>query len=677
MSDNLLRIGTSAILANSSLLNTTSNNIANINTEGYTRQRTEFESQILGLGVGRGTTERLVSEFTQKQLRRDTSNYSFAQQYVTEANRVDALFSNPANSIATGVNDLFKQFQIANNEPATLANRQLIIGSSQALLDKFNTLSSLVLDQDNFVNQQLDIYTSETNGYIKQIADLNLQIASFGTGASRPIPLDLLDKRDLAIKNLSEMVDIRTLDAENGEKLVFLATGQSLVVERGDFNLMSLRGDPDPTQRELKLQLSTKKTVERDIDIEAVGGKIGGLLAFREGILVPTQNRLGQLALSMTDALNTQNRLGMNLNGEIGGNLFTLPTSNGFAFSSNAGTGAVSMTIEPGKGNSLPPNDFILTVEAGGVRLQAVDTKGQVIAGSDKVVPIGAYPITINSADASGDLYGLQITLNGAPAVGDKFELKPLSTASRTIEMATTRPEDIALASPIRTDFTVTNLGNAKVEGLNVTDTTPTTLPNYGFDTPSGLINGPWTMTYVGADTFSIVDNLGNPVATAAFGSNQYQNVLAQAGIAQPSFAPGFDFSITGIPAVGDTFTIGFNDGGFNDNRNGLQLSALQTAKTTRLNPLSAPNSANAVNFNQTYADMVSLIGERTNQGRNNEAAGKALLEQTTAWYESLSGVSLDEEASNLVRFQQTYAAAAKIISTSQTVFDTLLSAVR
>ncbi len=672
MSDNLLRIGTSAVLANTTLLNTTSNNIANINTEGYTRQRTEFESQVLGLGVGKGTTERLVSEFTQRQLRRDLSNFSFAEQYVTEANRVDALFSNPANSIATGINDLFKQFQIANNEPATLANRQLIIGSSQALLDKFNTLSSLVLDQENFVNQQLDIYTSETNGYIKQIANLNLEIASFGTGASRPIPLDLLDKRDLAIQKLSEMVEIRTLDADNGEKLVFLATGQSLVVERGDFNLVSLRGDPDPSERDLKLQLSNRISVERDIDIDKVGGKIGGLLAFREEILVPTQNRLGQLALSMTDAMNTQNRLGMNLNGEIGGDLFKLPITSGFDFASNTGTGAVNLTIEPGKGNSLPPNDFLLTIEAGAVRIQALNSKGEVITGSDKVVPVAAYPVTINSADAAGDLYGLEITITGAPAVGDQFELKPLSTASRTLQLATTRPEDIALAAPVRTEFTVANLGNAQIEGLTVTDTTPATLPDYGFDTPAGLINGPWTMTYVGGDTFEIVDNLGNPVATAAFGSNQYQNLFAQAGV-----DVGFDFSVTGVPSIGDTFSISFNDGGFNDNRNGLALSALQTAQTTRLNPLSAPNSANAVNFNQTYADMVSLIGERTNQARNNEAASKALLDQTTAWYESLSGVSLDEEASNLVRFQQTYAAAARIISTSQTVFDTLLAAVR
>ncbi|MDX1392056.1 MAG: flagellar basal body rod C-terminal domain-containing protein, partial [Rheinheimera sp.] len=282
------------------------------------------------------------------------------------------------------------------------------------------------------------------------------------------------------------------------------------------------------------------------------------------------------------------------------------------------------------------------------------------------------YPATINSANAGGDLYGLEITLTGAPAVGDKFELKPLSSASRTLQLATTRPEDIALALPVRTEFTVTNLGNAQIEGLSVTNTTPATAPNYGFTSPSGLVNGPWTMTYTGADTFQIVDNLGNPVATAAFGSNQYQNIFAQAGV-----NVGFDFSVTGIPSIGDTFSISFNDGGFNDNRNGLALVALQTAKTSRLNPLSPPNSANAVNFNQTYADMVSLIGERTSQARNSESSAQALLEQTTRWYESLSGVSLDEEASNLVRFQQTYAAAAQIISTSQTVFDTLLSAVR
>ncbi|MCC5824982.1 flagellar hook-associated protein FlgK [Alkalimonas sp.] len=672
MSDNLLRIGSSAVMASSTLLNTTSNNIANINTEGYVRQRTEFEAQILGLGVGKGTTERLVNEFTLKQLRRDTSSYAFSRQYLDEANRVDALFSNPANSIATGMNQLFDQFQIANNDPTTLANRQLIIGSSEALLDRFNTMSTLVLDQDLFINQQLDIYVDESNGYIKQIAQLNKEIASYGTGSSRPIPLNLLDKRDEAIRKLSEMVEIRTLDARNGEKLVFMATGQSLVVENGDFSLLAARGNPDPSRKELRLQLSGNTNVIRDINVKQLGGKLGALIAFREEILDPTQNKLGQVALSLADALNEQNKLGMNLNGELGGPLFTLPTFNGFPYQGNSATSSLTGTVEAGQGSKIPPNDLRVTIlSATEVQVQAVDLKGNVIAGSEIVVNVAGFPATITADDAGGDLYGFSFEINGA--VGDQFEFKPLATAARQVGLATTRPEDIALASPIRIDQTLGNLGNGKVANLEVTDTTPATAPDYGFTAPAGLVDGPWTVTYLGSNSFQIEDNAGNVIANPNFASANYQNLFAEAGL-----DVGFDFSISGIPSAGDTFTIEFNSGGFNDNRNGLKLAGLQTdTTTTRLNALSTPGGVNSASFNQTYASMVSLIGERTNQARNSEAANDALLQQSKLWFESLSGVSLDEEAANLVRFQQTYQAATRIISTSQTIFDTLLAAVR
>ena len=672
MSDNLLRIGSSAVMASSTLLNTTSNNIANINTEGYVRQRTEFESQILGLGVGRGTTERLVNEFTLKQLRRDTSSYAYSEQFLAEANRVDALFSNPANSIATGMNELFDQFQIANNDPTTLANRQLIIGSSEALLDKFNTMSTLVLDQDLFINQQLDIFVDETNGYIKQISDLNVEIASYGEGNSRPVPLDLLDKRDQAILKLSEMVEIRTLDAKNGEKLVFMATGQSLVVERGQFSLLSTRGNPDPSRKELQLQLSSKESVVRDINVKKLGGKLGALIGFREDILDPTQNKLGQVALSIADALNEQNKLGMNLNGELGGPLFTQPTFSGFPYTGNSAGSELTGTVEAGQGSKIPPNDLRLTItSATEVLVQAVDLKGNVIPGSDITVNVAGFPATITADDAGGDLYGFTFDIEGA--VGDQFEFKPLATAARQVGLATTRPEDIALASPIRIDQRLENLGNGKVANLDVFDATPATAPDYGFTAPGGLVNGPWSVTYLGGDSFQIEDNGGTVIGTANFGSANYQNLFEEAGV-----DVGFDFSITGIPSVGDEFTIEFNSGGFNDNRNGLKLAALQTdTSTTRLNALSTPGGVNSGSFNQTYGSMVSLIGERTNQARNSEAANQALLQQSQQWFESLSGVSLDEEAANLVRFQQTYQAATRIISTSQTIFDTLLSAVR
>ncbi|MGI5309244.1 flagellar hook-associated protein FlgK [Rheinheimera sp. WS51] len=668
MSDNLLKIGTSAVLANNSLLNTTGNNIANINTPGYVRQRTEFEAQQFGLGVGRGTTERLVNEFTLKQMRRDTSNLAFASQFVNEANRVDALFSNPANSIATGMNDLFAQIQTANNDPTQLSNRQLIIGSAQSLVDRFDGMSNLILDQEKYVNQQLDIYVTETNNLITQIATYNKDIASYGNGATRPVPLDLLDKRDNAILKLSEMLEVTTLDADNGEKLVFMAGGQSLVVEQGDFQLLTLRGEPDPARKELQLQLNSKKSVLRDVNVKDIGGKLGAVVAFREEILDPTQRQLGQLALTIADSMNSQNKLGMTLNGDIGKNLFNLPSFEGLSFAGNSGS--LSYQIEPGKSGQLPATDFMVTVtSATEVLVQAVDAKGNVIPGSEKTISGLNFStdVTISEDDSPDqDLFGLEITLSSSSVVGDKFLLNPLNTAARRLDMATNRPEDIALASPVRGNAANTNLGNGQVEELTVssTDTSPDPF----------LANAPYTVTYLGGDQFEITDSAATTV-TATFTSNNYNEILKQAGIADDL---GFDFNISGQPKPGDSFTLEFNRDGFNDNRNGLAFADLQNSSTMRRSADSTSGAAtNKYSFNQSYATMVGSIGERTRQARTSEEANAAILEQTTQWYESLSGVSLDEEAANLVRFQQSYAAASKIISTSQTIFDTLLQAVR
>ncbi|MDD4862961.1 MAG: flagellar hook-associated protein FlgK [Alishewanella agri] len=676
MSDNLLKIGTTAIRANSLLLNTTSNNIANINTEGYVRQRTEFVADPLGFGVGRGTTERLLNEFTVKQLRRDTSKLYFAQQYVSEANRVDALFSNPANSIATGMNDLFSQLQTANNDPVQPANRQLVIGSAQSLINRFDGMSNLLKEQEIFINDQFDIYVNEANDMIKQIAIVNKDIAAYGNGATRPVPLELLDKRDLAILNLSKMLEISVLDAANGEKLVFMNDGQSLVVEQGDFRLLSLRGDPDPNRKELQLQLNSNANILRDVNSKSIGGQLGALVAFREEILDPSQTQLGQLALSLADALNSQNKLGMTLDGTLGKDLFRLPVFSGLNYSDNTGTASVTVALETGKGNQLPPNDFLISITGPGqVTVDALNSKGEVIAGPGLPKVINGLDftntVTLNSDSMiptdpiNKDLLGLEITISPGAAVGDRFMLKPLQQAATQLQMATNRGEDIALASPVRTSFTSSNLGNSRIENIVVTNTNVT---------PSFLSDEPYSIVYTGANTFRIFDGASNLIGEATFSNNNYRNILANS---TPPLELGFDFDVSGVPSTGDSFTIEFNDNGFNDNRNGLTLAALQNADSTRRNAATIPGAVNEYSFNQSYATMVGTIGERTRQGRTLEEANSAILEQTTLWYESLSGVSLDEEAANLTRFQQTYAAAARILSTSQTIFDTLLQAVR
>jgi flagellar hook-associated protein 1 FlgK len=683
MADSLLSIGKTAVLANSRLLNTTGNNIANINTPGYVRQRTTFVSEQFGLGVGQGTTERLVNEFTQKQMRRDTTNAAYSSQYLAEANRLDALFSNAANSIATGMNNLFQQIQTANNDPTQLSNRQLVIGTSQSLLDQFKSMSTLIADQEQFLNQQLDSNISEVNDLIGQIATYNNDIVSYGSSSSRPVPLDLLDRRDSAILKLAEYVDIQTVNSNSGEKLVFMASGQALVVERGEFNLLSLRGEQDPNDRVIELTLQSNNNVKLELDAQGVGGKIGALTDYRLQVINPTQRQLGQLSLALADSMNTQNKLGLSLNGTIGQDLFRLPVAQGLSFETNSVNARVSVSVEPGQSGKLPPNDFLLEViDANNLRLTPLDDMGNPITANAKNITTAGLPDEFNSNSvADGDLFGLQLQVDSA-AAGDKFLLKPLNAAARSMQMATNRAEDVALAGPLRGEFTSANLGNSRIEGVKIFSTNPTSSAFTGLVTPP-LDNGPYTVTFQGQNAsnqfvFDITGEDGTLLGQASFNSNNFNNVLENTG-GPPSLKEtlGFDFNLTGIPRPGDTFTIAFNENGFNDNRNGLELSALQNASLVRRNPEPFGAAVNQYSLNQSYATMVGNIGERTRQARTADEANAAILEQTTLWYESLSGVNLDEEAADLVRFQQSYAAAAKILATSQTVFDTLLQAVR
>ncbi|MCF4009073.1 flagellar hook-associated protein FlgK [Rheinheimera sp. UJ63] len=687
----LLNIGRTAVLASNTLLNTTGNNIANINTPGYVRQRTEFVSQQFGLGVGQGTTERLVNEFSQKQLRRDTTSASYSAQYLAEANRLDALFSNAANSISTGMNNLFQQIQTANNDPTQLSNRQLVLGTSQSLIDQFGNMSTLLSDQENFINQQLDIYVKDINDLVGQVASYNLEIANYGSSSSRPVPLDLLDKRDAAILKLAEFVDIQTVDSNSGEKLVFMGTGQALVVERGQFNLFSLRGEPDPNDREIQLTLSENSKVKVTLSAQGIGGKVGALTDYRLQVLNPTQLQLGQLGLTLADNMNQQNKLGLTLNGTIGQDLFRLPSSQGLAFKDNSAGSGVIVEVDPGNANQLPPNNFLVTiVDATTATVTALDEMGQPYLDSNgqpdplKVKTLTSatgFPSTspFTADNANGDLFGLKLTISGV--TGDKFLLKPLDSAARQLQMATSRAEDLALSGPVRGEYDITNLGNGRVEGLTVSNTNPAT----SAFSSNGLPDGPYTITYQGFDTtsgvsgqhvFEIADANG-VLGNSFFDTNNFNNVFTNPNNVPDLSQLGFDFNITGVPKPGDKFTLGFNSNGYNDNRNGLAMSALQNASLVRRSADPAGSAVNLYSLNQSYGIMVGNIGERTRQARTADEANTAILEQTTLWYESLSGVNLDEEAADLIRFQQSYAAAAKIIATSQEIFDTLLQSVR
>ncbi|CAI85860.1 flagellar hook-associated protein FlgK [Pseudoalteromonas translucida] len=670
MSFNLLNIANSGIRANTDLLQTTSKNIANVNTDGYVRERTEHGTMIDNQ-VGKGNTYRLLNEFAQKQLNRDTSNKTFFDQFVSEANRVDTLFSQEANSLSTGINSLFNNVQEALNQPSSTVARSLVMTNADSLISQMDRLSGIVLDQKNVVNEQLEIFSDEANTLIQKIGSLNQQIAGVNGTNNASAASGTYNERDKAIRDLSELIDIETLDGPNGEKLVFMGSGEAVVMQNGSFNLFSMRGDPDPNFKELRLDVNGGKAVPLEVDASKLKGKIGGLLAFRDDILVPAQNQIGQMGLALADAFNQQNHLGMDANGKLGGDIFNIPTAKGFAYQANTGGAGVSATVEPGKGSNLPASDFIVTYTANPneVSIQPVDNKGEPLGAATTATFVGGE---INSANNPGvDLFGLQLTMAGVGNEGDKFQIKLNSEAAANITLATGRGEDLALASPIRTADDINNTGSGAISAGSVSSVTA---GGFTTTTPPALANGDITIVKAaGTNDYLISDGNGAnvPITIAPPG----KNVLA--GLGAPYDGYGFDFDIEGSPATGDSFTLEFNKGGFDDNRNGLKLAELQNGDLVRQNVVSSSDADNHKTFNQAYAGLVTDIGVVTGQAKTNGAAFDALAQQSEAWYESLSGVNLDEEAANLLRFQQSYAASAQVLSAARSIFDTLLSATR
>ncbi|WP_193038467.1 FlgK family flagellar hook-associated protein [Pseudoalteromonas nigrifaciens] len=669
MSFNLLNIANSGIRANTDLLQTTSKNITNVNTDGYVRERTEHGTMI-GNQVGKGNTYRLLNEFAQKQLNRDTSNKTFFDQFVSEANRVDTLFSQEANSLSTGINSLFNNVQEALNQPSSTVARSLVMTNADSLISQMDRLSGIVLDQKNVVNEQLEIFSGEANTLIQKIGSLNQQIAGVNGTNNASAASGTYNERDKAIRDLSELIDIETLDGPNGEKLVFMGSGEAVVMQNGSFNLFSMRGDPDPNFKELRLDVNGGKAVPLEVDASKLKGKIGGLLAFRDDILVPAQNQIGQMGLALADAFNQQNHLGMDANGKLGGDIFNIPTAKGFAYQANTGGAGVSATVEPGKGSNLPASDFIVTYTANPneVSIQPVDNKGEPLGAATTATFVGGE---INSANNPGvDLFGLQLTMAGAGNEGDKFQIKLNSEAAANISLTTGRGEDLALASPIRTADGVNNTGSGAISAGSVSSVTA---GGFTTTTPPALANGDITIVKTAnPNEYIISDNVNTTTVTITPPAN---NMLNQAGGAFATY--GFDFNMEGTPAVGDSFTLEFNEGGFDDNRNGLKLADLQNGGLVRQNVVTSATADNHKTFNQAYAGLVTEIGVVTSQAKTNGAAFDALAQQSEAWYESLSGVNLDEEAANLLRFQQSYAASAQVLSAARSIFDTLLSATR
>jgi flagellar hook-associated protein 1 len=624
----IMNTSLSGMLAFQRALDVTSHNIANANTPGYSRQVAHFSARPgVGTGVGyigSGTQiasiERMYDAMQTEQLRTTTTGYSRFNTLNNLSNRIDVLLADPDTGLNTSLQSYFGSMQDLANDPSSIPSRQAVIGEAQGLAAKFQSLDDRLAELENEVSDRIQLAVADINRLATSIAEVNERISlANGTGNA---PNDLLDQRDNLVLELSAQVAVSTNVQDDGTMSVFIGSGQSLVLG-GNARQLGVNGTEfDMTRTTVTYEGSSGST---PLDTTSTGGNLGGLLDFRSRILDPARQSLGQTAIALASSMNDQHAAGMDLRGNLGGDLFSIAPPQVLPSSANTGNGtAVASVSDLG---ALTGVDYILEFDGSAYSMRRTDTNA--------VVPVTGTGSALDPLVADG----MSIVVGGTPAAGDRQLLRSSHNAAGSIRSIVTDPQAIAMAAPTRSSSSFANTGNASIGAASVVDSADPGLLN------SALIEftSPTTYSINGAGSFAYTD--GAPIVLN-----------------------GSSVTISGAPAAGDQFTVEANYGASGDNANGLLMANVQSVDIL---------DGGTISINENYGRLVSQVGSTTHQIQSSLEAQGVVLKNAEDAVLSTSAVNLDEEAANLIKFQQAYQAVAQVVAVASTLFDSLLNATR
>jgi flagellar hook-associated protein 1 FlgK len=624
----LLSTGISGLLTSRVALDVTGHNISNVNSEGFSRQRATFDARtplqtgpfFIGQGAQTSSIERIFSQFLVDGLRSATSGESRLSAFDEIASRLDNLLADRAIGLQPALSGFFASVQDVANNPADTAARTALLGQANALTDRFNGIAREMERIDADLNRRISDSVSQINELGRSIAALNgeIQVSAASSPSNRPAA-DLLDKRDSLLKQLAGVVGLNAVVQDDSSINVFVGSGQALVLGNRSTQLAAVANPFDPTRTEVAVA-STGVVVSAQIG----GGELGGLLDVRRDLLDPARAQLGRTAAGLALAFNAQHRAGMDLTGALGGDFFSVsgPTVSGLA-SNSAG-----LTLSAGIADIGAVTQFSYVFGFDGAAYSLTRSDGAAIPMSG--TGTAADPFLAD---------GLSLAVAGAPAAGDRFQIRPVLAAATGIDVSITQTGRIAAAAPMRTLTDGANTGTGIISAPRVADATDPALLT------------PLTISFIAANTYQIN-------GAGAFAYTPGSTIAVN----------GLEFEISEAPAIGDVFTVVPNTGGVGDNANALRLGELINQGVL---------DGGATSIGSGFGQLVAQVGSSTAQARIGLDAQRALRNQAEQAQQSVSGVNLDEEAANLLRFEQSFQASARVIAVADTLFQTLLGAVQ
>ena len=709
----VLSIGLSGTLTSERALATASHNIANANTEGFSRQRVQVDTRppqlagvgALGTGVKINNVKRIHDEFVSSELRSNASIASGLQTNYDFTSQIDNMLADPNAGLAPTLHSFFASINNVANDPSSQSARQVLIGEAKALSERFAYLDNRFESLQKGTNETLKSHINDVNDLAKAIADVNWKIV-LAKEVTQGEPSDLLDQRERLLHNLSEKVVVRTNEQEDGALNVFIGNGQTLVLGKRHASLDLKANQHDPSQLEVVYR---NQGVDSVVTQFMKGGAIGGLLDFRENMLGGAQNELGRIAIGVSKTFNDQHHKGMTLDNELGGDFFkSIDKSTPLTLPSYSNKGDYELKTTITDTDNLTVSDYLLNYNAGTYTL--LRESDEEIVGK-----FNSLPHTIES-----DGFTVELERGTSIENGDSFKIRPTRTAAREFAVEIERANDIAAASPVRVRTSVNNMGDIKATLQNIKN-----INAPSFAVVPGTLSPSITVRFIDDNHIELLDDKGKVIQAQQL-DEQNKAIPATPGVSGESGSPatpaipatpaartttiaslsddgsdddsdspaegietgifydaetginlfptptgmetGYNVQLTGKAKAGDVFVIEFNKDAVGNNVNALELGDLQR-KATLDNGTS--------NYNEVYSQLVSRVGSKTHELDVNREAQNILYGQAKAQREAVSGVNLDEEAADLVRYQQAYQANAQVIGAASEMFDTLIGVLR
>ncbi len=442
MASGILGIGITGLNAAMGAVRTTQHNIANANTPGFHRQQVQLSANpptytgagFFGNGVAVATVTRIYSQFLDNELMRSQGQQARYEVYSAYAGQIDRVLGDKDSGLGSALSSFFGAVQEVANDPTSMAAREAMLAAGRNLAGRMNNLGRSLEDIQAGINGEVVAVADQANATLRRIADLGERIAMMQAMGGNP-PNDLLDQREQLTAELNQLIDVTVLRGGDGSYNLYLGGGQPLLIGNMP-NLLGVADDPyDARLKSLSLGVGGAAV---SLDTRLVsGGRLGGLLALRENVLLPTMQELGRLAVGLADRFNDQHDNGVDLIGTAGGDFFSSATTlilQPMPHVTNTGSATITTTLS--NSNQLTGSDYLLTYDGTNFTLTRLRDGATATGGLAAVTTIGGQP------------QGFSLSGSGTPAAGDRWLIRLTADAAGNFAMVLGDPGKIAAAAP-------------------------------------------------------------------------------------------------------------------------------------------------------------------------------------------------------------------------------------